>query len=83
MAHLYGKLIYMRRSRVGDRGSGPQGGTVIFSYIRKLRPFWGFKIFNILGGFQKNEYFWGMKFLWIFFGSSQNWTIIRGHFYAF
>ena len=25
-----------------------------------------------------------MKILWIlFFGSSQNWTIFRGHFYAF
>ena len=28
--------------------------------------------------------FGGMKILWIFFGgSSQNWTIFRGHFYAF
>ena len=23
--------------------------------------------FNIFWGFQKNEYFWGMKILWIFF----------------
>ena len=31
--------------------------------------FLGFKIlnFNIFGGFQKNEYFWGMNILWIFF----------------
>ena len=31
----------------------------------------GFKIlnFNILGGFQKNEYFWGMKIMWISLGS--------------
>ena len=36
------------------------------------------------GGVQKNEYFLGTKILWIFFwGSSQNWTIFRGHFYAF
>ena len=28
--------------------------------------------------------FGGMKFLWIYFwGSSQNWTIFRGHFCAF
>ena len=43
----------------------------------------GSKFFNIFGGFQKNKYFRGMKILWIFFGSSQNWTIFRGHFYAF
>ena len=27
--------------------------------------------------------FCGMKELWIFFGSSHNWTIFRVHFYAF
>ena len=28
--------------------------------------------------------FGGMKILWIFFGgSSQSWTIFRGHFYVF
>ena len=63
------------------------GGTLIFSYIRRLGagPFLAFKIlnFNIFEGFQKNEYFWGMEILWIFLGSSQNWTIFRGHFYAF
>ena len=26
------------------------------------------------GGFRKINIFWGMKILWIFFGSSQNWT---------
>ena len=36
--------------------------------------------FNILGGFQKNKYFLGMKTLWIFWGSSQNWTLSRGPF---
>ena len=48
---------------------GPRGGTLIFSHIRWLGLFFGFKIlnFNILGGFQKNEYFWGVKILWIFF----------------
>ena len=33
-------------------------------------------LLKIIWGFQKNEYFWGMKILWILFGgSSQNWTI--------
>ena len=70
----------------------PQGGdTLIFSYIRRLGSFFAFKIlnFNILGGgggggFQKNKYFLGCEdFVDIFWGSSQNWTIFRCHFYAF
>ena len=45
------------------------GVTLIFSYIRRLWVFWGFKIlnFNIFWGFQKNEYFLGIKILWTFF----------------
>ena len=37
------------------------GGTLIFSYIRRLGSFLGLKIlnFNISGGFQKNEYVFG------------------------
>ena len=33
----------------------PQGGTLIFSYIRRLGPFWGFRILNsiFLGVFRK------------------------------
>ena len=49
--------------------SVPQGGSnLILSYISRLGSFFGVKIlnFNILGGFQKNEYFFGMKVLWIF-----------------
>ena len=48
--------------------------------------FLGFKIlnFNIFGGFQKNEYFWGYEnFVDIFLGSSQYWTSFRGYFYVF
>ena len=49
--------------------------------------YFGFKIlnFNIFFGiFRKLNIFVGMKILWIlFWGSSQNWTIFRGHFYAF
>ena len=49
-------------------------GTLILPYIRRLGPFLGVKIlnFNILGVFQKDEYFWGlwvggiMMKLWIF-----------------
>ena len=38
------------------RGSRGGGGTLIFSHIRRLGPFFGFKIlnFNIFWGFQKN-----------------------------
>ena len=61
--------------------------TLIFSYIYVgSSHFWEFKILNIniLGVFRKMNIFWGMKILWIFFGgSSQNWTIFRGNFYAF
>ena len=45
--------------------------------------------FNIFGGFQKNKFFLGYEDfvdIFIFFGggggSSQNWTILRGYFYA-
>ena len=41
-----------------DPRGGGWGGTLIFSYIRRLRSFWRFKFLNFnvfLGGFQKNE----------------------------
>ena len=63
-----------------------EGGTLIFSYIRRLGPFLGFKIlnFDIFWVFQKNKCFFGYEnFVDIFLGSLQNWTIFRGHFYAF
>ena len=49
----------------------PGGGTLIFSYIHRLGPFFGGRIlnFNIFGGFQKNEYFFGYEhFVDIFLG---------------
>ena len=54
------------------------GGTLIFSHIRRLGPFFGFKIlnFNIFGDFQKNEYEYE-DFVDIFLGSSQNWASLR------
>ena len=64
------------------------GGTLIFSYIRRFWLFYsrgGVKIsnFDILGGFRKMNILLGMKILWMFLGSSQNWAIIRGNFYVF
>ena len=74
----------------------PRGGrgNVIFSYIRRLGSFLGVQNFDFRyffffflggggGGFRKMNFLGGMKFLWIFFGSSQNWTIFRGYFHAF
>ena len=46
-------------------------GTLIFSCIRRLVLFLGVSIlnFNIFGGFQKTEYFWGYEdFVDIFWG---------------
>ena len=62
------------------------GGTLIFLYIRRLGSFFGgFKIliFKFLGVFRKINIFWGMNVLWIFLGSSHNWTIFSGHFHSF
>ena len=65
---------------------------MIFSYIRRLGTFFGvqnfvfqFYLFFFFegGGFRKINIFWGVKILWIFFGVITNWTIFRGHFYAF
>ena len=66
------------------RGGG--GGTLIFSYIRRLWPFFGGLKFciSIFLGFQKNKYFWGYEdFVDIFGGSSQHRTIFRDHIYTF
>ena len=64
---------------------GGGGGTLIFSYIRRLGSFLGVQNldFNIFGVFRKNEYLLGLEDMNICFGSSQNWTTFRGHFYAF
>ena len=35
------------------------------------------------GGYQKMKFFGGMKIVWIFFGSSQNWTNYKGRLYSF
>ena len=59
----------------------PRGGTLIFSHIRRLGPFFWvqnseFQYF--LGVFRKMNIFWGYKdFVDIFGGSSQNWASLR------
>ena len=59
---------------------GVGGGSLIFSYIRRLWLFIGVQNFEF-------GYFFGgglsEDFVDIFGGSSQSWTIFRGHFYAF
>ena len=65
---------------------GPMEGTLIFSYIRRLGPFFGGQIFEFqyFLGFSENEYFLGYeRFMDIFWGSSQNWTSFRSYFYVF
>ena len=50
------------------------------------RHFWGAQNFEFqyFFGFSENEYFFGFDdFVDIFGGSSQNWAILSGHFYAF
>ena len=68
-------------------GGGGGGGTLIFSYIRRLGSFFwvqNFEFQYFWGFSEKNNIFWDVKILWIFFGgSSQNWTIFSGHLYAF
>ena len=58
-------------------GSGHFFGSKFWISLFIYFFFWG-------GGVQKNEYFFGYEdFVDIFWGSSQNWTIFRGYFYAF
>ena len=63
----------------------PQGGILIFSYIRRLWPFFWVQNFEFqyFGGFS-DKYFFGEydDFVDIFLGSLQNWTSFKGHFYA-
>ena len=46
---------------LGSPYGGGGGGTLIFSYIRRLGSFYGVQNFEFLyfGGFQRNEYFLG------------------------
>ena len=69
---------------IGPRPQG--GGALILSYIHTLGPFLGVQNFEFQNfwGFQKKYYFLGYEdFVYIFLGSSQNWTSLRGHFHVF
>ena len=72
----------------GSQGVCVCGGGVLWyfhTYVGSFH-FFGFEILNfiIFWGFQKKEYVMGYEdFMDIFWGSSQNWTIFRGHFNAF
>ena len=82
VAQILGTDKKQNNTQAGDR---PVGCTLIFSFIRKLRSF--FKVqsfeFQYFWGFQKNEYFLGCEdFVDDILGSSQNWTMFRGQFYA-
>ena len=63
-----------------------QGGTLISSYTGKLRSFFGVQNFEFqyfFGCSEKLNFFGHEDSVDIFGGSSHNWTILRGHFYAF
>ena len=57
------------------------GGGVTLIYIHRHGLIFGVQNFEFqyFWGFHKNNILLGMNF----FGSSQNWTIFRGYFYAF
>ena len=61
-------IIFKNLRAVGSQGGG--GGTLIFSYIRRLGSFLGFRNlnFNSFWGFQKNEYFWGHHKIGLYLG---------------
>ena len=86
------EISYLRRREILHLRSVcpfvPQGerGILIFSYTRRLVLFLGVHNFEFqyFWGFQKTEYFGGYEdFVDIILGLSQNWSIFRGHFYAF
>ena len=69
-----------------DWGGGGEGGTLIFSYIRRLESFlWDSNIeFHYFGVFFRKMNLWEYEdFVDFLGGSSQNWNTFRGHFYAF
>ena len=81
--------VITNRVGQGPEGGGGGGGTLIFSYICRRGSFYGVQhiIFQYFWEFSEKLIFFlsflGYEdFVDIFWGSSQNWTIFRGHFYA-
>ena len=65
------KFVVLCEYLIPRPGFTPGGrGYSDFSYIHRLRLFWGFKIlnFSISLGFRKMNTFLGMTIMWIFFG---------------
>ena len=59
------------------------GGNLIFSYIRRLWPFFGVQNFEFQyfwRVFRKNDYFLGMRILWICFRVITKLDYIEGSF---
>ena len=64
-------------------GGGGRGGTLIFSHIRRLGPFFwvqNSEISIFLGVFRKINIFGGMKILWIFFWGHHKIGLVWGSF---
>ena len=63
-------VIFLKTVAGGMGGGGGEGGTLIFSYMRRRGLFFWVPNFEVqfFSGFQLNVYFWGMKILWIFLG---------------
>ena len=64
-------IIWCRVNQLfGPNKTQGGGGTLIFSYIRRLGPFFGSQLSEFqyfFWVFRKVNIFWGMKILWIFF----------------
>ena len=57
--HCFHEIEYVRKP---CKPQGLGGGTLIFSYIRRLGPFWGVQNFDFqyFGGFSEPEIFLGL-----------------------
>ena len=79
-SHLFAWIIFVPVNHLSFMSEWvfPKGGTLIFSYIRRLGLFFGVQNFEFqyfLGFFRKMNIFWGYEIVVdIFWGSSQNWT---------
>ena len=80
------RILWKANSFLPQNGEGakPWGVLWYFHTYAGSGHFLGFEIlnFNIFLGFQRKKNT-GMKLLWIFWGSSQNWSLCRVYFYAF
>ena len=79
---LTGRVLDSRPSGSGFEPQGGGGFSDIFIHTSARIMFFWLKIlnFNIFLGFQKGKKY--EDFVDMFLGSSQNWTIFRGYFYA-